>query len=120
MTKTLLSAAVLAAVIGSTAAPAQAAPYVSVAPPPLREEVVPPPRHGWVWTPGYWNWNGHRYVWVAGTWVRERPGWHYAEPRWVEHDDHWVMERGRWAHGDRDHDGVPNEVDHHPDNPYRR
>jgi hypothetical protein len=29
------------------------------------------------------------------------------------------MERHGWARGDRDHDGVPNAVDHHPDNPRR-
>jgi len=120
MIKTLLPAAVLAAVLGSTAVSAQAAPYVTVAPPPPRAEALPPPRHGYVWTPGYWNWNGHRHVWVSGTWVRERPGWHYAEPRWVEHDGHWVMEHRGWHHGDRDHDGVPDAVDHHPENPHRR
>jgi len=51
--------------------------------------------------------------------VRERHGWRYAEPRWVERNGRWVLERGRWARGDRDHDGVPNAVDRHPDNPRR-
>jgi len=119
MTKTLLCAAVLAAVLGSTSVPAQAAPYATVAPPPPREEVAPAPRRGWHWVPGYWNWNGRRYVWTNGTWVRERHGWRYAEPRWVERNGRWVLERGRWARGDRDHDGVPNAVDRHPDNPRR-
>ena len=38
----------------------------------------------------------------------------------------WRHEAGYWdrqqakAWGDRDHDGVPNAVDRHPDNPYRR
>ena len=31
-----------------------------------------------------------------------------------------VLERGHYAHGDRDHDGVPNRYDRAPDNPYRR
>jgi len=29
-----------------------------------------------------------------------------------------VLHRGEWTR-DRDHDGVPDAVDHHPDNPYR-
>lgn len=28
---------------------------IGVAPPPPRYEVVPPPRAGYVWAPGYWR-----------------------------------------------------------------
>jgi len=90
------------------------------APPPLRAEVVPAPRHGWVWAPGYWSWQGHRHVWHRGAWVRERPGFVYAPPGWIERDGRWHFHEGRWARGDRDGDGVPNAVDRHPNDPTRR
>jgi len=69
---------------------------VEVAPPPNRVEVVPAPRHGYVWAPGYWRWTGHKYVWVSGSWVHERHGWHYAPHTWVEHDGRWHYEEGGW------------------------
>jgi YXWGXW repeat-containing protein len=31
-------------------------------PPPVRVEVAPPPRVGYVWAPGYWSWDGHRHI----------------------------------------------------------
>ncbi|MBS0446123.1 MAG: YXWGXW repeat-containing protein [Proteobacteria bacterium] len=116
---TVLAAAVLAAALGTTAIPASAAVIVDVAPPAARVEAVPAPRAGYIWTPGYWNYVNHRHVWVAGTWVRDRPGYVYHQPAWVQRDNRWVLERGAWARGDRDHDGVPNRVDTHPNNPYR-
>lgn len=118
MKKTLL-AMMIAASIGtlSTSLPATADVIVKVAPPPPRHEVVPAPRRGYVWTPGYWEWRRGRYVWVNGVYVKARPGYRYAAPRWVEHEGHYRMEQGRW---DRDHDGVPNKYDHAPNNPYRQ
>src|SRR5207237_7232074 len=44
--------------------------YVDVAPPPVRYEVVPAARAGFVWAPGHWAWRGHPHVWIAGHWVR--------------------------------------------------
>ena len=69
---------------------------VEVAPPPARVEVVPAPRAGYVWAPGYWNWNGHRHVWVGGRWVGERHGWHWEEHRWEEHEGRWHFHEGGW------------------------
>jgi len=37
---------------------------VDVAPPPPRVVEYPAPRAGFVWAPGYWNWNGHEHVWA--------------------------------------------------------
>jgi hypothetical protein len=120
--KTLLAAGLVAAALGMMSIPTCAAPVgimIDVAPPPPRVEVLPAPRRGYAWVPGYWNWVGHRHVWVRGTWVRERRGYVYAEPRWMERDGHWEFRRGEWARGDRDHDGVPNGVDRHPNDPRR-
>ena len=49
---------------------------VEVAPPPPRVEVVPAPRPGYVWAPGYWAWEGGRHVWRGGHWVVVRPGYY--------------------------------------------
>ena len=51
----------------------------SGAPPPLRQEAVPPPPGAvMVWTQGYWSWPGG-WVWVPGRYVA-RP---YAHAVWV-------------------------------------
>jgi hypothetical protein len=88
---------------GLVAAPAavQARTYVDidVAPPANRVEVVPAPRAGYVWAPGYWDYNGHKHVWHKGYWQHERHGHHWVEDRWVEHNGRWHHERGHW---DRD------------------
>jgi hypothetical protein len=120
--KTLLVVALAASSLGAVTLPAVAAPrgvVVDVAPPAARVEAVPAARRGYAWVPGYWNWAGRRHVWVPGNWVRERRGYVYAEPRWVERDGRWALNRGGWNRGDRDHDGVPNNRDRHPDNPRR-
>jgi WXXGXW repeat (2 copies) len=139
MRKILLSGVALSAMLTVLAAPLPAAAqvngYVSinVGPPALRVERMPPPRRGYAWVPGYWDWRGKRHVWVAGNWVRERPGYYYEQPRWVAQNGGWVLQRGHWARGDRDRDGipnrrdrdrdgdgVPNRYDQRPDNPNRR
>ena len=119
MIKKILVAAMFAASLGTMAIPAAAAIYVRTAPPDARVEVVPEARRGYVWTPGYWNWNGRRHVWVSGAWLRERHGYSYNHARWVERDGRWRLENRRWSRGDRDGDGVPNRVDRFPNNPNR-
>src|SRR3954464_10272221 len=118
MFKKIMLATVLAASVGSVAVPA-VAQGVRVAPPPARHEVAPPPRHGYAWMPGHWQWNYNRYQWVQGSWVRERRGERYDEPRWVQRDGRWYMQGGGWRRADRDGDGVPNRYDRAPNNPYR-
>jgi hypothetical protein len=130
-TKTILASA--AALLIGTAAfvPVQAIAretvvVVRTAPPPLRHESVPQARRGYVWAPGYWNWNGRRYVWTRGHWERERRGYVYNRPQWRQDGDRWRMEPGGWQRGeradgrsDRDRDGVPNRDDARPNNPNR-
>jgi hypothetical protein len=122
MMKRLLIAAILAGSLGSVALPAMSAVIVvQNAPPPLRAERVPPPRRGYAWAPGHWDWRGHRHVWVRGSWMRDRPGYTYRQPSWEQRGDRWHMNRGNWVRGsrDRDGDGVPNRRDSRPDNPNR-
>jgi len=117
----LKALSVLAAASATISVAAVAAPYVEVhvGPPPPHHEVVPAARPGYVWSPGYWDWRGHRHVWVNGHWERARHGYVYQEPRWEQDGNRWRLYHGSWARGDRDHDGVPNAVDLHPDNPRR-
>jgi hypothetical protein len=78
-------------------AQAQSAIGVKIAPPAPRYERVPPPRAGFIWTPGYWSYAGRRHVWVPGQFVRVRPGYRYSAPRW--HRDargYWTLHTGAW------------------------
>lgn len=108
---------------------AAASPQVGVTivigdpPPPPRYERIPPPRHGYIWSPGYWDWRSHRHVWVGGNWVAVRPGYVYSQPHWVQRDGRWYREAARWnrgPHGDRDRDGIPNRYDHYDNRGYAR
>ena len=70
---------------------------IGVAPPRARVEVVPAARVGYVWSPGYYRWNGYRHVWVNGYWVRERVGWHWVPAHWVENGPRWHYVAGYWV-----------------------
>jgi hypothetical protein len=116
----LSSATPLGAISVPTTARADVDIYFNTAPPPVRSEAVPAPRHGYTWSSGYWNAKGQRHAWQAGHWERDRTGYYLAQPTWTQRDNRWQLERGHWNKGDRDHDGVPNAVDRAPDNPYRQ
>jgi hypothetical protein len=118
MKKILLGTMVAATLSVGSVSVATADVFVRVAPPAPRTEVMPAPRKGYVWTPGYWDYRAGRHIWVQGTYVREKHGYHYANPQWHERDGRWVLERGHWSRGggDRDHDGIPNRVDRDRDN----
>jgi hypothetical protein len=70
---------------------------IEVAPPEPRVVVAPPPRPGFIWAPGFWEWRGHQHVWVDGHWEHERPGYHWEAARWVPHEGHYRFEAGHWA-----------------------
>jgi len=95
----LLASAVGAAAVASPAiARDNVAFAVSVGPPPPRVEYVPPPRPGYVWAPGYWNWNGHHHVWVKGHYMRGHRHAQWVPDHWEQHGDRWYHERGHWSH----------------------
>lgn len=66
------------------------------APPPPRAERAPPPRDGYVWAPGYWDWSGRAYHWVSGDFVVERRGRHWHPDQWQEVGGSWEHVRGYW------------------------
>lgn len=70
---------------------------VRLAPPQQQREERPAPRPGYVWIPGYWDWQGARYTWVSGRWAPERRGCHWVPHRWVSRDGRWVMHPGGWV-----------------------
>jgi len=113
----LLLAALAAASI-SSAVPAFAAVdfYIETAPPAPRYEVVPAPRAGYVWQPGYWQWVDGRHTWHRGFWVKERHGYYWHPSRWEERDGRYHFVKGSWdreryASRDRNHNGVPDRVE---------
>jgi len=77
---------------GMTVSTAFAEVFVRVAPPRAIVEHRPSsPGPGYVWIPGYHNWDGNRHVWVSGRW--EMAPRHHA--RWEPH--HWVRRNGGWV-----------------------
>jgi hypothetical protein len=101
MKRTLTLAALIIAAAAAAPLPSLAATrvglYVGAAPPAPMVERIPAPRHGYVWAPGYWAWNGHRHAWTSGYWVAERPGYVYSAPAWYQGDGGWYMEPARWS-----------------------
>jgi hypothetical protein len=73
---------------------------INVAPPAPRYEVVPPPRVGYAWAPGYWRWDPYarRHVWVVGRWMPARHGYVYRQPRWEHYRGGWRFHDGYWGH----------------------
>jgi hypothetical protein len=83
-----------------TARPAyEGGAVVTVAPPAPQVELIGvAPQAGFVWFPGYWNWEGGRHVWHGGYWGAGRPGYHWVAHRWVQGArGGWHLEQGHWA-----------------------
>ncbi|HEY2863736.1 MAG TPA: hypothetical protein VGK37_08985 [Casimicrobiaceae bacterium] len=94
----LLAALALGAATLALPSAAKTVVEIQVGPPPPRVEVVPAPRVGYVWAPGYWRWNGRRHVWINGSWVHERRGWRWQPETWVQAPNgRWHLRRGYWA-----------------------
>jgi hypothetical protein len=76
---------------------------VSFGPPelPVYEQPVCP-EEGYIWTPGFWAWDGDDYYWVPGTWVPApeagflwTPGyWDWQDTAFFFHDGYWGPQVG--------------------------
>jgi hypothetical protein len=81
----------------STSSFAQVGASITIAPPelPVYEQPVSP-GDGYIWTPGYWAWDGE-YYWVPGTWVMPpevgllwTPGyWGWSGGGFLFNDGYW-------------------------------
>jgi YXWGXW repeat-containing protein len=74
-------------------------------PPPVRVEVVPAPRPGYVWAPGYWAWNGRQHVWYDGRWEAERPDQRFVPAHWVDTPGGWRFVPAHWDHVEHERGG---------------
>lgn len=72
---------------------------VNVAPPELPVYVQPPiPGDGYIWTPGYWAWDGGDYYWVPGTWViAPTVGYLWTPGYWGDGDGGFFWHAGYWG-----------------------
>src|SRR5262245_11589617 len=92
---TVFAVAPLAGMV-ATPAGADVDIYVNVEPPAPRVEVIPAPRTGYVWAPGYWAYRDREHVWVTGHWVRARTGYQWNADRWERFGDRWIYRPGHW------------------------
>ena len=67
---TIVLAALLFAGLSPSSANAYVGVSVAIAPPAIPVYTQPYcPGPGYIWTPGYWAWDGYGYYWVPGSWV---------------------------------------------------
>lgn len=72
---------------------------VGFAPPPLPVYEQPIcPGDGYIWTPGYWDWDSDDYYWVPGTWV-EAPevGYLWTPAWWGWSGSAFLFHAGYWG-----------------------
>jgi WXXGXW repeat (2 copies) len=95
--KAALAVITALATLGSVPAFAQAVIIAPSPPPPMRTEVVPVARPGYVWDGGHWRWAGGGYKWVPGHWRPVRVGAHWVPGHWVQRGPNWRWIEGHWA-----------------------
>jgi WXXGXW repeat (2 copies) len=72
---------------------------VGFAPPelPVYEQPLCP-GDGYIWTPGYWAWDGSDYYWVPGTWVlAPEVGYFWTPPYWGWGGSAFLFHEGYWG-----------------------
>lgn len=72
---------------------------VGFAPPPLPVYVQPAlPAPGYIWTPGYWAYDGNGYYWVPGAWVLPPAvGLLWTPGYWGYYDGFYRWHAGYWG-----------------------
>jgi hypothetical protein len=83
----------------SAASFAQIGISVSFGPPPLPVYEQPIcPAEGYIWTPGYWAWDGDDYYWVPGTWVLvPEVGYFWTPGYWGWGGNAFFFHEGYWG-----------------------
>jgi len=86
--------------LGAASAPAMARVNldfeIGVPPPAARVEVVPAPRDGYTWSPGYYNWEDGQHVWVDGYWQPNRVGFVWVPDAWEHNNGRHHYYAGHW------------------------
>ena len=95
--------------------PAPPGVVIHVAPPAPYFEPLPPPRRGYVWAPGYWQWEGERHVWVPGRHMERRSGHYWVADSWHERDGRHHFTPGRWEEGREGNNGKGRGKGHNRD-----
>jgi hypothetical protein len=85
---------------------------ISAPPPAPIVEAMPAPRVGYVWAPGFWEWDGYQHVWLPGHWEGEREGEFYAQARWVQAAGGWRLLPGHWEQREHSEDNDEHGEDH--------
>ena len=73
---------------------------INIEPPALPVYVQPPcPQPNFMWTPGYWAWDGvGDYYWVPGTWVAApQPGYLWTPGYWGWNNGVYAFSEGYWG-----------------------
>lgn len=82
---------------------------IAAAPPAPRDEIIPGERAGYLWTSGYWDWNGSKHVWRPGHWIEKREGYVWASDTWEQRGEQWELVRGHWE-TDPDYEDIDDKV----------
>jgi hypothetical protein len=77
---------------------AQVSVQITIAPPPIPVYVQPEcPIEGYLWTPGYWDYDGG-YYWVPGVWIApEQPGFLWTPGYWDYDGGYYGWHHGYWG-----------------------
>jgi len=97
--RNLVRGLIAALLLAALPVASQAGVFVSVtiAPPALPVYVQPPiPGPGYIWTPGYWAWDGS-YYWVPGTWVLAPVGLLWTPGYWGWSGGVYLWHAGYWG-----------------------
>jgi hypothetical protein len=95
--RSLIFAVILLAL--SAASFAQIGISVTFGPPalPVYEQPICP-AEGYIWTPGYWAWDGDDYYWVPGTWIlAPQPGFLWTPGYWGWGGSAFLWHEGYWG-----------------------
>jgi hypothetical protein len=96
---TVVLAALLSAGLTLTSANAYVGVSVAIAPPGIPVYTQPYcPSPGYIWTPGYWAWDGYGYYWVPGDWIYPPTvGFLWTPGYWGYHNGLYAFNDGYWG-----------------------
>jgi hypothetical protein len=101
-TRLLLCAVLLVSILSvpaATHAQVRVGVAVTIVPPilPIYDQPLCP-GDDYIWTPGYWDWDGSDYYWVPGTWVlAPEPGFFWTPGFWGWGDGGYFFTAGYWG-----------------------